>query len=102
LWSWGYNTVGQVGFGQLGQPHTPAILKRNIKDMICGFHHSLALDDDNRLWAWGGNSYGQLGLGDTTNREEPTLVEGLPSDLAPYHLRKYRRGVNIKSANSDH
>ncbi len=101
LWSWGYNTVGQVGFGQVGNSYSPTILKKNIKDMICGFYHSLALDDDDQLWAWGDNSHGQLGLGDANNRlTTPTLVEGLPSDLAPYYLRKYRRGVNIKNANS--
>ncbi|XP_078386063.1 putative E3 ubiquitin-protein ligase HERC4 [Cetorhinus maximus] len=55
---------------------------RNIIQVACGNHHSLALSKDGKLFAWGQNTYGQLGLGTKGGSEDSpqcvTSLTGMP------------------------
>jgi alpha-tubulin suppressor-like RCC1 family protein len=33
---------------------------KKIKEVVCGYSHTLALGEDGVVWAWGDNEYGQL------------------------------------------
>ncbi|HUR24352.1 MAG TPA: hypothetical protein VMZ73_10815 [Acidimicrobiales bacterium] len=42
-----------------------------------GGGHTMATDSSGRTWAWGWNATGQLGDATTTDRPNPTLVQGV-------------------------
>ncbi|GAB5466907.1 MAG: hypothetical protein Kapaf2KO_23430 [Candidatus Kapaibacteriales bacterium] len=75
LWSWGWNTSGQLGLSDT--------LERNIPTQIgtdsdwvkisTWFVHSGAIKDDGSLWTWGDNGKGELGFDGEANL--PTLVD---------------------------
>ena len=67
LWSWGYNTSGQLGHNestpttysspkQVGTDTTWSKVTQGIQNQI------IALKTDGTLWGWGRNDEGQLGL----------------------------------------
>jgi alpha-tubulin suppressor-like RCC1 family protein len=76
LWSWGYNTSGQLGFGNTTSPQkTPKqIGTSHWLKVAAGTSHALAIRDDGTLWAWGLNDKGQLGNGNTTNQSSPVQI----------------------------
>jgi alpha-tubulin suppressor-like RCC1 family protein len=41
-----------------------------------GWNFTCGLADAGKAWCWGDNSAGQLGDGTTTNRRQPTPVQG--------------------------
>ena len=56
--------------GDMGQKgHFPTV------SMVLG--NSAAITTDGDLYVWGWNDSGQLGLGDFTNRQTPTVVDGI-------------------------
>lgn len=69
LWSWGFNTFGELGNGQainaatlqLQRVPAPALGSRWVAAWA-GPQHSLGLRDDGSLWGWGSNSCGALGV----------------------------------------
>ena len=77
LWSAGYNEQGQLGLGNntnrtvFTQVTTNA---NNIKQVYCGYQHTLILKNDGTLWGTGSNIGGQLGLGDKTDRKTFTQI----------------------------
>jgi alpha-tubulin suppressor-like RCC1 family protein len=80
LWSWGSNSIGQLGDGTSITRSSPVqIGTRNDWNLIgAGITHSLAIRNDGTLWAWGQHSYGQLGLNlvvdFSTTRSSPVQV----------------------------
>jgi len=75
VWSWGENTLGQLGRsagpttsspGRIGSPP-------NIVQLSTGDNHAAALTSDGRVWTWGYNGGGQLGDPNVTStyREQP-------------------------------
>ncbi len=66
VWTWGTNSVGQLGHGtQTGSP----VPKRvdgigPVKLIAAGHDHVLAVDRSGAIWSWGGNENGKLGRGD--------------------------------------
>ncbi|XP_070804591.1 E3 ISG15--protein ligase HERC5-like [Pituophis catenifer annectens] len=51
---------------------------KQIVQIACGDHHSLALSKGGELFAWGENEHGQLGMGKVMGRiKEPQLVQAL-------------------------
>ncbi|MFA6285846.1 MAG: chitobiase/beta-hexosaminidase C-terminal domain-containing protein [Opitutaceae bacterium] len=84
VWSWGYNTNGQLGQGSLGEFWYPAKVTglAGITAIAAGPLHGLALKSDGTVWAWGYNNNGQLGDGTTTQRLGPVQVTGLSGVIA--------------------
>ena len=76
LWTWGNNSYGQLGLGDLTDRLTPVQIGilSNWAQVGCGANYVTAIQSDGTLWAWGSNSWGQLGLSDTANRSTPTQV----------------------------
>ena len=66
----GSNHVGQLGLGHTSRQSVfTKVNISNVKQIICGWHHTFILKNDGTLWATGYNGFGQLGLGDTDNRK---------------------------------
>ena len=68
LFGWGRNHFGQLGRGYSNEENdllTPnkAKLTKNIwiKQISCGYRHTLVLDVNGLVFGWGDNYYGQLG-----------------------------------------
>jgi len=80
LWSWGYNTIGQLGDGTKvtkSSPVTTAGGGTNWKQVAGGNQYTAAIKTDGTLWSCGYNFFGQLGDGTTINRSSPiTTVAG--------------------------
>jgi len=76
LWSWGRNTSGQLGNGNIVNLSLPEQVGSDTdwSDVSSGMYHSVTVKTDGTLWAWGGNGNGELGLGDTTPRSSPVQV----------------------------
>lgn len=82
LYSWGFNSQGQLGLGDITQRSTPVQVTASNntsgwRSVACGAFFTLAIAGNGTLWAWGQNSNGQLGLGDTTRRLTPVQVGSL-------------------------
>jgi alpha-tubulin suppressor-like RCC1 family protein len=82
LYSWGYNSSGQLGDGTTTERDTPGkvvILIRGrplgrVTSLFAGCDHSLALFSRGALLAWGDNEDGELGNGTTTSSSRPVRV----------------------------
>ncbi len=80
VYAWGRNNCGQIGIGiGVEMQSTPIKLElskySSIKQIACGFHHSLALTENGEVLAWGENQFGQLGIGSYDNTYNPVLVK---------------------------
>ena len=51
----------------------------DIKQVACGYYHTVVLKNDGTVWVCGYNNKGQLGLGDTTDRSSFVQVPNLSS-----------------------
>jgi len=84
VWTWGYNTYGQLGDGTTTHRHTPVQVvgpggSGFLTDVIAiagGMDHTIALKSDGTVWTWGDNAAGQLGDGTHTGRTAPVQVVG--------------------------
>jgi len=72
LYSWGYNTIGELGLGYTSPGTSPVATvshvsagSRKYKALAGGREHSLAIAANGDLYSWGYNQFGQLGLGVT-------------------------------------
>ena len=86
VYSWGFNSWGQLGNGTSGTANNasaPVAVKtagtpmegKTIMQVAAGATHSLALATDGTIYAWGKNEYGQLGNDSTTNSSVPVAVK---------------------------
>ena len=79
VWTWGYNSSGQLGNGTTTDSHSPVQvngLSGVVSLTACGFHN-LAVKSDGSVWAWGQNYHGELGIGTTVIAVSPVQVSGL-------------------------
>lgn len=85
VWSWGPNSQGQLGTGDLKDRYLPQAIPLNttFAQISAGSYHSLALDDNGFIWTWGGNDHGQLGTG---NKEKSTHPQRIKSFGIENHL----------------
>ena len=84
LWGCGYNGEGSLGLGDTTNRNIFTQITTNtdnIKEVYCGWCHTLILKNDGTLWGCGYNEYGQLGLGDITNRYTFTQVTTNADDI---------------------
>ena len=92
VWTWGYNTYGQLGDGTTGGARSkPTRVEEltGVTAVATHGNHTVAVKSDGTVWAWGNNEKGQLGDGTTTNRNVPNQVEGLTGVIeaaAGYHF----------------
>ena len=80
LWSWGSNSLGQLGLGNTTGYSSPKQIGSLItwSSKIGGaYSTTLSVKTDGTLWAWGYNSFGQLGLGNTSYYSSPKQVGAL-------------------------
>ena len=85
VWTWGYNSDGELGDGTTTLRTTPVQVLgtgsngflSNVGVIAAGNYYSLALKNDGTVWTWGSNNNGQLGDGTTTQRTTPVQVTGL-------------------------
>ncbi|XP_063224238.1 RCC1 and BTB domain-containing protein 1-like isoform X3 [Bacillus rossius redtenbacheri] len=78
MFSWGHNGYCELGNGTTNQLLVPspvaAMSCKEVVDVSCGSHHSLALTRDGEVFAWGQNNCGQVGSGMSTNQIAPRKV----------------------------
>ena len=80
VFSWGYNTDGQLGNGSTTNSSLPVTVTglTGISQIVAGDNDSFALSgQNNEIWAWGENNDGQLGNNATTNEDSPVGVQGI-------------------------
>jgi len=85
LWTWGLNTNGQLGLGNIVHRSSPVQVGSltNWKKVSVAFpgtlvgYYMTCIKTDGTLWAWGMNQYGQLSTGDVVHRSSPVQVGSL-------------------------
>ena len=74
LWTWGYNSNGQIGDNTITNRSSPVQTitgGTNWKQVACGYGLTAAIKSDGTLWTWGRNTNGQLGDNTTGNKSSP-------------------------------
>ena len=76
LWSWGYNSLGQLGDGTSIDKKVPTQIgmATNWQSISAGIEHTLAIKIDGTLWAWGRNDDGMLGDGTKLSKQKPIQI----------------------------
>jgi alpha-tubulin suppressor-like RCC1 family protein len=77
LWTWGINTIGQLGINDTTNRSTPVTTfagGTNWKQVTGGNACTSAIKTDGTLWTCGNNSSGELGTNDLTNRSTPVTT----------------------------
>ena len=86
LWSWGYNSKGQLGLGDIVNRSSPVQVGAltTWAKVVGSGRESAAIKTDGTLWTWGWNldtnwhhADGVLGQNDTITRSSPTQVGAL-------------------------
>ena len=66
--AWGLNNHGQLGLGHVDNTVHPTEIEafegKNIKSIVGGEHHTIALTEEGEVYGFGKNDEGQLGLGE--------------------------------------
>ncbi|XP_029125245.1 PH, RCC1 and FYVE domains-containing protein 1, partial [Cajanus cajan] len=95
-------TMGNVEYGQLGNPladgKVPILVQDKlvgefVEEISCGSHHVAALTSRSELYTWGRGANGRLGHGDIEDRKSPTLIES----LRDRHVKNISCGSNFTS-----
>lgn len=81
IWTWGYNTGGQLGDSSIGtaSKSSPVAVVGGFTDWIqisATSVHTIALRANGTAWAWGSNTSGRLGDGTTVAKSSPVAVVG--------------------------
>jgi alpha-tubulin suppressor-like RCC1 family protein len=78
VWTWGNNSVGQLGDGTTTSSATPVqvsgINVPSVTAISAGGAFSMVLGSDGSIWGWGANSDGELGNGTTTSELRPAEI----------------------------
>jgi len=86
LWTWGYNSYGNLGLGNttavFTSPNQVGALK-TWKAPAAGETFMICPRQDGSLWSWGNNTFGQLGQNNTTNRSSPVQIGSLTTWKKP-------------------
>lgn len=78
VYAWGLNNQYQAGFENKESYSLPLLVNslcnKKIKQISCGFFHTLILLKDNSVYSLGDNKYGQLGIGNRQESKIPVKV----------------------------
>ncbi|CAM9849889.1 unnamed protein product [Ascophyllum nodosum] len=80
MYAWGKNDNGQLGLEDHTWRLSPTRIQGSaaatavVKQLACGYFHTVGLEDNGQLLAFGRNDFGQLGLGHVLDTREPTRV----------------------------
>jgi len=79
IWSFGYNSDGQLGNDKLVPINIPsqANILSTYKKVVTGQSYTMTIREDGTIWAWGDNTYGVLGQGNRTSAKKPIEVQNL-------------------------
>ena len=84
LWTWGYNSSGQLGDGTVAASSSPVTTAGGGTNWCAvsasQAQHSAAVKADGTLWTWGYNACGILGSGMAANRSSPGTTSGCGSN----------------------
>ena len=77
VFSWGYNSVGQLGIGVCSSEYLkPRIISyfcdKIVTLLSCGTFHSIAMTLNWMIYGWGSNVNGQIGIREKRGEEIPT------------------------------
>ena len=77
IWSFGYNSDGQLGNDKLLPINIPSEtnILSSYKKVATGKNFTIALREDGTVWAWGDNTYGVLGQGNRQSAKKPIQVQ---------------------------
>lgn len=68
LYSWGYNSSGESGIGNMSPVSTPQLIHSGPWEKVTGGGYAAgAIKTDGTLYVWGSNAQGQLGQGAAAN-----------------------------------
>jgi alpha-tubulin suppressor-like RCC1 family protein len=79
VWSWGVNSVGQLGDNTTTSRSSPVSVVAGFTDwcqISAGANHTAAIRTSGSAWTWGSNLFGQLGDNTTSNKSSPVSVVG--------------------------
>jgi alpha-tubulin suppressor-like RCC1 family protein len=84
VWSWGFNSVGQLGDNTVDAHPAPVQVKgpggagflTGVVKIAVGDMSVFAIKADGTVWAWGQGNSGQLGDNTATHRAAPAQVTG--------------------------
>lgn len=71
---WGCNNYGQLGDGTNKNRNHPKSIMKNVRELTCGYAHSMAITNGNQLYIWDANGNGQVNEGTTTTRHSPVMI----------------------------
>ena len=78
VWTWGSNSVGELGDGTTTSSATPVevsgINVPAVTAISAGGDFSLVLGSDGSVWGWGYNNFGELGTGTRINELRPVEI----------------------------
>ena len=79
IWSFGYNSDGQLGNDKLVPINIPSAtnILSSYEKVVTGKSFTIALREDGTVWAWGDNTYGVLGQGNRQFAKKPIQVQGI-------------------------
>ncbi|KAL3696817.1 hypothetical protein R1sor_010893 [Riccia sorocarpa] len=84
LYGWGWNKFGQVGVGNNDDQPSPQLVKNldgeKVKQVSCGWRHTVCITEKGNVFSWGRGTSGQLGHGDAVDRSLPKRIEALSAD----------------------
>ncbi|XP_076635740.1 secretion regulating guanine nucleotide exchange factor [Colletes latitarsis] len=85
IFSWGRNTYGQLGVGEIEGPSSWKIMRvkdlGRVRQVAAGSEHNVALNEDGRIFCWGWNEHGNCGNGHTKDTKIPEQLP-LPSNFS--------------------
>jgi len=91
VWSFGRNTGGQLGSGELNRfvPSKIEVLAREakVKHVACGAEHTIAVCTEGRVFSWGSSTDGVLGHGENDTWEKGWFYRSAKVESKPRVVR---------------